>query len=153
MKKRTGIDTLSADEKRDRIEQADTLFEPITKLSDRALELFYDIQPSLPYQMRRQRVALASLGTLATLLDLQERATMELAKHDSLFEESPQGLKQHPGLNVIATCSSRIAAIQGKLLINVAKDSRKAMSAANIEEQARGLKKALENDPSSLLAH
>lgn len=91
---KTGIDTLSAQEKREMMEQADTLFEPLTKLSPRALELFYQLQPSIPYQMRRQRAAIASLGTLATLLDIQEQASA-LLESEPLLCDSPQQCRKY----------------------------------------------------------
>jgi len=140
---KTGIDTLSSSEKMEAIERADTVFEPITKLSNkRVREIFDTVQITIPYKLRRQKVSLvlcAEFAHLAWDLEVLNKALND----DGHIIEGSNGVKQHPALTAKGTIVAKMADIAGKLRINPPKDSRAAQTAADIEAQARDLKSSL----------
>lgn len=71
---KSGIDTLSSSEKMEAIEKADTLFEPITKITNKRVREIYDsVQSTIPYKLRRQKVSLVLCAEFAHLAwDLEQ---------------------------------------------------------------------------------
>jgi hypothetical protein len=125
------------------IEKADTLFEPITKITNKRVREIYDsVQSTIPYKLRRQKVSLVLCAEFAHLAwDLEELNTA--LNNDGHIIEGVNGVKQHPALTAKGTIVAKLSDIAGKLRINPPKDSRAAQTAADIEEQARDLKTSL----------
>ena len=140
---KTGIDTLSSSEKLEAMERADTLFEPITKIVNKHVrQIFDEVQSTIPYKLRRQKVSLVLCAEFAHLAwDLEELNT--LLDTDGHMVEGNNGIKSHPALTAKGTIVAKLGDIAGKLRINPPKDSRAAQTAADIEEQARSLKSTI----------